>query len=319
MKIVILDGFAVNPGDLDWSFLAEFGSYEVYHQTPPAMVIERLRDADMAVTNRVKITREVIAACPKLRFLSAFGTGYDMIDVSACREAGIEVCNIPGYSTVSVAQLAFTLLLSLTTDIHGYRRAVREGHWTGQPDFYYPAISFTELAGKTVGVYGCGAIGGRFAALCAAFDMRVLAYRRSAVLGEADGLTYVTAEQLLAESDVISIHCPLTEETRGLVDASFLAAMKPGSYLINTSRGAVIDETALYEALVSGHLAGAALDVMTKEPPAPDNPLLTLDSCMITPHCAWTSREARERLIGILSENMRAFVATGQGIHRVFG
>ena len=175
MKTVILDGFAVNPGDLSWSFLEEFGAYEVYDQTPPDQVIARLRGATMAVTNRVRVDRTVIDACPTLRFLSAFGTGYDMIDVAACREAGIEVCNIPGYSTVSVAQLAFTLLLALTTDIPGYRRAVREGRWTGQPDFYYPAIPFTELAGKTVGVYGCGAIGKRFASLCRAFDMRVLA------------------------------------------------------------------------------------------------------------------------------------------------
>ncbi|MBE6636925.1 MAG: D-2-hydroxyacid dehydrogenase, partial [Ruminococcaceae bacterium] len=262
MKTVILDGFAVNPGDLSWSFLEEFGAYEVYDQTPPDQVIARLRGATMAVTNRVRVDRTVIDACPTLRFLSAFGTGYDMIDVAACREAGIEVCNIPGYSTVSVAQLAFTLLLALTTDIPGYRRAVREGRWTGQPDFYYPAIPFTELAGKTVGVYGCGAIGKRFASLCRAFDMRVLAYRRSAVLGERDGVTYVTAEQLLSESDVISLHCPLTEETRGLVNARFLSAMKKGAYLINTSRGAVIDETALYEALTSGQLGGAALDVM---------------------------------------------------------
>ena len=319
MKSVVLDGFAVNPGDMSWDFLSEFGSYTVYDQSEESEVAGRIGDADIVMTNRRRIDKTVLAACPNLKFVSALGTGYDMIDVAACREADVEVCNIPGYSTASVAQHAFTLLLSLITDIHGYHKAVREGRWTGQPDFLYQTIPFTELAGKTVGVFGCGAIGQHFASLCVAFGMRVLAYRRSAAPGNRNGVTFVTSDQLLAESDFLSIHCPLTDETRGLVNDDFLNRMKKGSYLINTSRGAVIQEEALYRALTSGKLAGAALDVMVKEPPAADNPLLHLDNCIITPHCAWTSIEARQRLIQILAANIRSFIDTGAGINRVIG
>jgi len=317
MKSIVLDGFAVNPGDMSWDFLSEFGPYTVYDQTSQDQVAERIGDADIVMTNRLKINDEVLDKCPNLKFVSALGTGYDMIDVPACRARGVEVCNIPGYSTISVSQHAFTLLLSLATDIGGYRRAVRDGRWTGQPDFRYQTIAFTELYGKTVGIYGCGAIGGRFASLCAAFGMRVLAYRRSAPLGVQGDLEFVSVERLLAESDFLSLHCPLTEETRGLVNRDFLAKMKRGAYLINTSRGAVVDEEALYEALTTGRLAGAGLDVMVKEPPLPDNPLLTLDNCIITPHCAWTALETRHRLVDILAANIRSFIKNGEGINRV--
>lgn len=317
MKSIVLDGFAVNPGDMSWDFLSEFGPYTVYDQTSQDQVAERIGDADIVMTNRLKISDEVLDRCPNLKFVSALGTGYDMIDVPACRARGVEVCNIPGYSTISVSQHAFTLLLSLATDIGGYRRAVRDGRWTGQPDFRYQTIAFTELYGKTVGIYGCGAIGGRFASLCAAFGMRVLAYRRSATLGVQGDLEFVSVERLLAESNFLSLHCPLTEETRGLVNRDFLAKMKRGAYLINTSRGAVVDEEALYEALTTGRLAGAGLDVMVKEPPLPDNPLLTLDNCIITPHCAWTALETRHRLVDILAANIRSFIKNGEGINRV--
>jgi len=317
MKSVVLDGFAVNPGDMSWDFLSEFGDYTVYEQSSDEEVAQRIGDAEVVMTNRRRIDRGVLERCPNLRFVSALGTGFDMIDLDACREYGVEVCNIPGYSTIAVAQFAFTLLLHLSTDVPAFRRAVHDGRWTGQPDFAYQTIPFTELSGKTVGVYGCGAIGSRFASLCAAFGMRVLAYRRSASLGTQGDVTFVTPDVLLRESDFLSLHCPLTEETRGLVDRPFLASMKKGAYLINTSRGAVVDEDALYEALSSGHLAGAALDVMVKEPPSPDNPLLTLNNCVITPHCAWTSIEARTRLTKILSDNIRSFLKTGKGINRV--
>ncbi len=317
MKSVVLDGFAVNPGDMSWDFLSEFGEYTVYDQTEEDQVAERIGNADIVMTNRRKISATVLSQCPNLKFVSALGTGFDMIDVSACRKQGVEVCNIPGYSSVSVAQHAFALLLNLSTDMNGFRQAVREGRWTGQPDFRYQTIPFTELDGKTVGVYGCGAIGIRFAALCSAFGMRVLAYRRSASLGNDGAIEYVSADTLLAESDFLSLHCPLTDETRGMVNRDFLGKMKRGAYLINTSRGAVVDEEALYEALTDGTLTGAGLDVMIKEPPLPDNPLLTLKNCIITPHCAWTSIEARTRLVEILSANIRSFVRTGQGINRV--
>ncbi len=317
MKSVVLDGFAVNPGDLSWDFLAEFGDYAVYDKTPHSLRVERVGDASILLTNRTVIDEELLARCPSIRFVTALGTGYDMIDVAACRAHGVEVTNIPGYSTVSVAQFAFTLLLSLTTDVEGFRAAVRAGKWTGQPGFFYPAIPFTELAGKTAGIYGCGAIGSRFGALCLAFGMKVLGYRRS-VRGETiGGIDFVDEDTLLSRSDVISLHCPLTEETRGLVNRAFLSRMKPGAYLINTSRGAVVNESDLAEALLSGGLAGAALDVMTTEPPPPDHPLLSCPHCLVTPHCAWVPVEARIRLLSTVAENIRSFLKTGVGVHRV--
>lgn len=318
MKAVILDGFAVNPGDLSWDFLKQFGEYDVYGQSKEYEVAERIGDAEIAVTNRMKINSDVLDKCPNLKFVSAFGTGYDMIDVKACRERGVEVCNIPGYSTPSVAQFAFSLMLAISTRIDKFYKAVKEGTWTGRPEFPYQNIPYVELEGKTVGVYGCGAIGKRFAQLCSAFGMKVLAYRRNAPATFDDCIEYVDADRLIRESDFISLHCPLTNETRGLVNDEFLSKVKKGAYIINTSRGAVIDEYALSRALKNGTLAGAAIDVMVSEPPEKDNPLLSLDNCIITPHAAWVSIEARRRLIDILCQNIESFIKTGKGINRVF-
>ena len=318
MRSTVLDGFAVNPGDLSWDFLSRFGEYSVYDSTPPELVAERLSGTDIVLTNRVKITPALLDSCKSIKFVTALGTGYDMIDVRACRERGVEVCNAPGYSTDSVAQLAFSLLLALTNDLNGFRKIVRYGGWTGVPGIAYQKIPCMELAGKTVGVYGCGAIGKRFGELCRAFGMRVLAYRRSAVPGISDGIEYTDSETLLGESDFVSLHCPLTDETRGLVSSAFIAKMKRGAYLINTSRGAVVNEADLAEALTDGRLSGAALDVMCKEPPERDNPLTGLANCIVTPHCAWVTPEARKRLLLILERNISSFVNTGKGINRVF-
>lgn len=317
MKITVLDGFAVNPGDLSWDFFSKYGEYTVYDRSEEDQVAERIGDSNIVITNRMKITKEVIEKCPYLAFVSAFGTGYDMIDIEACKSKGIEVCNIPGYSTSSVSQFAFSLMLAISTRTDKFYSAVKSGTWTGRPDFQYQSIPYTELAGKTVGVYGCGAIGKRFAELCLSFGMRVLAYRRSAVKGMIDGIEYVDKEELIRNSDFISFHCPLNDETRSLVNDEFLSKVKDGCYIINTSRGAVIDEDALYRALKQGRLAGAALDVMANEPPLPDNPLLTLDNCIITPHAAWVSIEARKRLINILCRNIESFIETGKGINRI--
>ena len=318
MRSTVLDGFAVNPGDLSWDFLSRFGEYSVYDSTPPELVAERLSGTDIVLTNRVKITPALLDSCKSIKFVTALGTGYDMIDVRVCRERGVEVCNAPGYSTDSVAQLAFSLLLALTNDLNGFRKVVRDGGWTGVPGIAYQKIPCMELAGKTVGVYGCGAIGKRFGELCRAFGMRVLAYRRSAVPGISDGIEYTDSETLLGESDFVSLHCPLTDETRGLVSSAFIAKMKRGAYLINTSRGAVVNEADLAEALTDGRLSGAALDVMCKEPPERDNPLTGLANCIVTPHCAWVTPEARKRLLLILERNISSFVNTGKGINRVF-
>ena len=318
MKIVVTDGFAVNPGDLSWDFLSKFGEYKVYDKISDDEAPSAIGDADIVFTNRVKIGKTVIDRCKNLKYVSALGTGYDMIDVDSCRNSGIEVCNVPGYSTASVAQHAFALLLANAFDMEGYCSMVKDGKWTGIPGFQYQNSRFVELEGKTAGIYGCGAIGMRFAKICQAFGMRVLAVRRSKTSGEIDGITFVTPDELLRESDYLSLHCPLTDETRGMVNAEFLSKMKDGAVLINTSRGAVLNETDVADALHSGKLSGAGLDVLAKEPADPQNPLLTAPNTFITPHCAWTSREARTRLMQILDDNLTSFVNTGKGIHRVF-
>ncbi len=317
MKAVILDGYAVNPGDLSWDFLSEFGEYTVYDMTSPEEMKERLKNAEIVLTNRARITEDILDACPSIKYVTALGTGFDMIDVKACRERGVEVCNVPGYSTSSVAQWAFTLLLSLVTDVDGFRSIVKDGKWTGMTGVAYQSIKFSELSGKTVGVYGCGAIGTRFGEICAAFGMKVLGYRRSTVGKKLGCIEFVTKEELLAKSDIISFHCPLTDETHGLVNSEFISKMKKGAYIINTSRGAVVNENDLADALASGYLSGAAIDVMIKEPPERDNPLLYLENCIITPHCAWVAKEARLRLLDIIASNIRSFVNSGKGINRV--
>lgn len=317
MKSVVLDGFAVNPGDLNWDFLDKFGEVFVYDKTPGEKAAEVIADAEIVFTNRVKITPAVLDACPNIRYVSALGTGYDMIDVPACRARGVEVCNVPGYSTMSVAQTAFSLLLAHAFDLNGYAGLVKDGKWTGMPGVMYQNITFRELAGKTVGIYGCGAIGAAFGKMCLAFGMRVLATRRSKTDGCEDGITYVTTDELLRESDFVSFHCPLTDETRGMVNRNFIAKMKDGAVIINTSRGAVLNEADVAEALNSGKLGGAGVDVLAVEPVREDNPLLTAKNTIITPHCAWTSREARLRLLDILDANLTSFVETGKGINRV--
>lgn len=316
-KIVVLDGFAVNPGDLSWDFLAKYGDARVYDKTEDKDAAAVIGDAEIVFTNRVHITPAVLDACPRIRYVSALGTGYDMIDVAACRARGIEVCNVPGYSTMSVAQHAFTLMLSFFADLDGLCGIVKDGKWTGIPGFQYQTVRFHELAGKTVGIYGCGAIGERFGMMCQSFGMRVLGTRRSKQSGEDTGILYVTPDALLAESDVVSLHCPLTDETRGMVDRDFIDRMKPDAILINTSRGAVLNESDVAAALNDGRLGGAGLDVLAKEPADPANPLLTAKHAVITPHCAWTTPEARLRLIDILDQNLDAFTKTGAGIHRV--
>lgn len=318
MKIVVTDGFGVNPGDLSWDFLAKHGEYTVYDKLSNDEAAHEIGDAEVVLTNRVKIDRFILDNCKNLKFISTLGTGYDMVDVDECRKRGVEVCNVPGYSTASVAQHAFTLLLANAFDLNGYQSIVKSGKWTGIPGVMYQECKFAELEGKTVGVYGCGAIGMRFAKICQAFGMRVLAVRRSKTDGEIDGINFVLPKVLISESDYISFHCPLTNETRGMVNASFISKMKNGAVIINTSRGAVLNETDVAEALKSGKLGGAGLDVLSIEPPDQHNPLLSSPNTIVTPHCAWTSFEARTRLLQIIDDNLTSFEKTGIGINRVF-
>lgn len=319
MKITVLDGFAVNPGDLSWDFLNKYGEVTVYDKTPPELAAERCADAEAVFTNRAEITEDLLAKCPKIRYISALGTGYDMIDLKACRRHGIEVCNVPGYSTDSVSQFAFTLLLNLVTDIKGFSEIVKIGKWTGVPGFHYETVRYIELTGKTLGLVGHGAIGKRVGAMAQAFGMNVLATTRTHTSGSENGVTYLPLDKLLAQSDIVSLHCPLNDQTRGMVDKTFISKMKDGAFLINTARGAILNEKDVADALNSGKLAGAGLDVLAAEPAKPENPLLKAKNCIITPHAAWTSPAARKRLLKVLDANLDSFVRTGKGINRVTG
>ncbi|MBQ3141168.1 MAG: D-2-hydroxyacid dehydrogenase [Clostridia bacterium] len=317
MKIVVLDGFAVNPGDLSWDFLEKYGDVTVYDKTPDAQVAEVIGDAEIVFTNRCKVNAAVLDACPNVRYVSALGTGYDMIDTEACRERGVCVCNVPAYSSDSVAQLTMTLLLTLTTDMNGLRGIVHDGKWTGVPGFAYQVIPYTELAGMTIGLLGCGGIGKRVAEMAAAFKMKVLASTRSRQSGNDGVIEYLPLDEMLARCDVLSLHCPLSDATRGMVDSDFIAKMKPGALLLNTARGAILNEADVAAALNDGRLGGAGLDVLANEPALPDNPLLTAKNCVITPHVAWTTMAARKRLLAVLDANLGSFVATGRGINQI--
>ncbi len=321
MNIVVLDGFAVNPGDLSWDFFEKYldgGTLTVCDKTSDDRCAEvcRAAGAEAVYTNRAKITAELLDACPTIRYVSALGTGYDMIDIEACRARGVAVVNIPAYSTASVAQHTIHLMLSLVTDLEGMCGIVREGMWTGIPGYAYHRFAFTELEGRTLGLLGCGNIGRRVAAIASAMGMRVLASAKNPH-PDTDTVKFVPMEQLLGESDILSIHCPLSDETRGMVNADFIAEMKKGAYLVNTARGAILSEADVAAALNAGMLAGAALDVLAAEPALPDNPLLTAKNCRITPHIAWASRAARERLLAVLDASLGHFIETGVGLNRI--
>jgi glycerate dehydrogenase len=309
MKIVILDGYTLNPGDLSWEELRKLGEVDVYDRTPPDQVVERASNAEVVLTNKTKLSSETLKQLPNLRYVGVLATGYDVVDVNAAREQKVMVTNIPAYGTHSVAQFAIALLLELAHHVHVHAEASRSGEWSANPDWSYPRTPLVELAGKTMGIVGFGRIGRQTAKLAAAFGMRVLAHVRT----ERDAPDYwefrfASMEELFAESDVISLHCPLTPETKGLVNQARLAHMKPTSLLINTARGPLIVEPDLAEALNSGRIAGAALDVLSTEPPPKDNPLLTARNCIVTPHIAWATKEARTRLLATATANIAAFV-----------
>ncbi len=316
MKIVVLDGFAVNPGDLSWSFFEKYGEYEVYAKTPDCECAEKCLGAEVIYTNRAKITAEFLDKCPTVKYVSALGTGYDMIDIDACKKRGVQVVNIPAYSTASVAQLTIQFLLALFSDLDGMQNIVKTGMWTGVPGYEYQKVMFTELEGLTLGLVGCGNIGSRVAAVASALGMKILA-NTARPHKDTDVIKYVTLDELVTSSDVISLHCPLTDATRGLVNAGFISKMKDGARLINTSRGAVINEADVADALNSGKLACAALDVLAVEPALKDNPLLRAKNCIITPHIAWASKAARMRLLSVIEASLESYVNAGQGLNRI--
>lgn len=310
MNIVVLDGHTLNPGDLSWDELGKLGSVTVYERTPAGLVQERIGNAEMVLTNKTPLTREVLEAAENLRYVGVLATGYNVVDIEAAAARGITVTNVPAYGTESVAQFVFALLLELCHQIGRHGDSVRSGDWAKAVDFSYTLTPQIELWGKTMGIVGYGRIGRQVARLAEAFGMRVLVSGRPGKAGwnEDSGVRRVPLEQLLAESDVVSLHCPLTAETEGLINRERLALMKPSAFLINTARGGLLQEQDVADALNEGRLAGAALDVLAAEPPAADHPLVHAPRCIITPHMAWAAVEAREQLMSIAAGNVAAFL-----------
>lgn len=308
MNIVYLDAHTLNPGDLDWAPIQSLGDVTFYDRTGPDELIERAKDAEIVLVNKVKLPRETIAQLPQLRYIGVTATGYDIVDVAAARERGIVVTNVRGYSSDSVAQLTFALLLELTHHVGRHSDSVRAGEWVASPDFSYAKSPLVELAGKTLGLVGYGDIGRKVAGIGRAFGMNVLVNRRSPQPETEQDVRVVDRETLFAQSDVVSLHCPATPDTIGFVNRALLRRMKPSAWLLNTSRGSLLNETDVADALNAGTLAGAGLDVLSTEPPTTDNPLLRAKNCVITPHIAWASFEARQRLMDSVASNIRAFL-----------
>lgn len=308
MNIVVLDGYTLNPGDNPWTSLESLGDVTVFERSNPAEVTVRGKDANVLVTNKVRISKEHLQRLPHLQLICVTATGHDCVDSQAAKKKSIPVCNVPVYGTDSVAQFVFGLLLEICHGIAAHDTAVHGGEWAERGDFSFSLTPQVELSGKTMGIIGFGRIGRRVAALAHAFGMRVIAHTRTERDPPSyDDFGFVTLELLARESDVVSLNCPLTHQTNGLVNASFLARCKPTSILINASRGALVNENDLAEALTAGKLAGAGLDVVSTEPIGPDNPLLSAPNCFITPHMAWASLEARQRLMQTTVDNVAAF------------
>ncbi|MBC8005236.1 MAG: D-2-hydroxyacid dehydrogenase [Verrucomicrobia bacterium] len=309
MEIVVLDGFALNPGDLSWEGLQELGSCRVYDRTTPAELFDRIKDAEAVLTNKAVIDASLLDRLPKLRYIGVTATGYNVVDVQAATAKGVVVTNIPAYSTDSVAQLVFAHLLNVVNRVETHAVSVRAGEWANNPDFAYWRTPQVELAGKTLGIVGFGRIGRKVAIIGEALGMKVIFHNRSQVKEAPAGMRQTSMDELFTQSDVVSINCPLTPENSEFINMDLLKQMKPSAILINTGRGGLVNESHLAEALNAGILAAAALDVLSTEPPKPDNPLLTARNCFITPHIAWATLEARQRLMDITVKNLRGFIS----------
>jgi glycerate dehydrogenase len=313
-KIVVLDGHTANPGDLSWEPFHRLGELTVHDRTAPGDVVTRAADAEVVLTNKTVLTAEAIAALPRLKLICVLATGYNVVDVAAAKARGIPVCNVPEYSTPNVAQAVFALLLELTNRTGHHDASVHAGRWAACPDFCYWDGDLVELAGLTFGIVGHGRIGRAVGRVARAFEMKVIYHRRN-----HDGDPgCVDLDTLFSESDVVSLHCPLTPETNAFVNARRIEQMKPTAFLLNTARGALVNEADLAAALSAGRIAGAGLDVLSVEPPSPSNPLLTAPRCVITPHIAWATRDARRRLLETTAGNVAAFLA-GSPRHVVNG
>lgn len=309
MNIVVLDGFTLNPGDLTWSGMERYGRVAVFERTPAELIVERAMEAEIVLTNKTPLREDVLSRLPRLKYIGVLATGYDVVDVRAAAERGVVVTNIPAYGTDSVAQMVFALLLELCHRAGDHSESVRRGEWTRSLDWCYWRSPIVELAGKTIGIVGYGRIGSQVAEIASAFGMKVAANsqsRRQEPRGR--DFRWMDVPELLAASDVVSLHCPLTAQTEGMINAASLSTMKREAFLINTARGKLIREADLADALNAGTIAGAAMDVLSVEPPDESNPLLAARNCVITPHIAWASKEARTRLMNMAVDNVRAFL-----------
>lgn len=305
---VILDGFTQNPGDLNWDYIANSCELTVYERTPENLIAERAKDAEIIMLNKVPLNRETIDLLPALRFVALLSTGYNVVNCAYLRQKNISVSNIPAYSTNAVAQAVFSYILHFSNSAADYNSSVKSGDWTACPDFCYLKYPFFELSGKTLGIVGFGKIGGAVAKIANAFGMSVIAYTPSGKKNGVNNVLFASLDETQKNADFLTLHCPLNESTTALVNADFIAKMKTGAYLINTSRGAVIDEDAVAAALKSGQLSGFAADVLSSEPPLASNPLLSAPNTVLTPHIAWAGYETRLRLLDILNGNIKAYL-----------
>lgn len=317
MKICILDGYSLNPGDLDWSPVERLGDVTLFDRTPADKIVERAADADIVLTNKVPFSADTLRQLPRLRFICVLATGYNIIDTDAAARQGVVVANIPAYSTMSVAQMAFAHILNITNHVASYAREVADGKWTNCPDFCFWDSALTELAGKTIGIVGLGNTGMATARIAVAMGMKVVAMTSKSADTLPEGITPAPLDDVLASADVVSLHCPLTPSTRHLINAASIAKMKPSAILINTGRGPLVDEQAVADALNGGRLAAFGADVLSQEPPRGDNPLLSARNCFLTPHIAWATLEARTRLMSTATENVRQFIAGEPVANRV--
>lgn len=308
MKIVILDGYAANPGDISWEGIKALGECTIYDRTAPEEVLERAAGAEAILTNKVVINAEHIAALPDLKYIGVLATGYNIVDTAAAKERGIIVTNIPAYSTPSVAQMVFAHILNITQQVQHYSEEVHKGVWTNSKDFCFWDTPLMELRDKKIGLVGLGHTGYATARVAIGFSMQVYALTSKSRFQLPPEIKKMDLDELFSECDIVSLHCPLTPETRGLVNAQRLALMKPSAILINTGRGPLINEQDLADALNSGKIYAAGVDVLSTEPPHADNPLLTAKNCYITPHIAWATQEARERLMNIAITNLQAYI-----------
>jgi len=308
MNIVVLDGYAATPGDLSWDDLKTLGTCKIYDRTSPAELLERASNAEAILTNKVAITAEVIASLPLLKYIGVLATGYNIVDIKAAKDRGIIVTNIPAYSTDSVAQMVFAHLLNITQRVQHYTDEIRNGRWSNSEDFCFWDTPLIELRGKKIGLVGLGHTGFSTARIAFGFGMQVYAYTSKSPFQLPPEIKKMEMDELFSQCDIISLHCPLTESTHELVNARRLSLMKPTAILINTGRGPLINEQALADALNQGTLFAAGLDVLSQEPPLKDNPLLTAKNCYITPHIAWASKAARQRLMQIMLDNIKAYI-----------